>query len=230
MYIVAPMTTGVFCHLRPGVLVSNSHALVSRVTFSGVICVSVEKRVCPGVVAVGGPVVLRDDRGGGTLHQSRDEQQSLVHLLPRLAVRPPLHIWSQKGIPKRCPEPSRDHARQPRVGPSMDRRSVDPHERSIDRDSRQNRYLIANCMTRASATVLVMRPKLALPSVDVRVAEVHAVGQVERLGAQLDSMFVGASAARATARGRCSRRPARAGTRAACRPTLPAYWARRRRC
>ena len=32
-------------------------------TFSGVICVSVEKRVCPGIVAVGLPVVLRDDRG-----------------------------------------------------------------------------------------------------------------------------------------------------------------------
>ena len=44
MYIVVPMTTGVFCHLRPGTFVSNSHALVSRDTFSGVICVSVENR------------------------------------------------------------------------------------------------------------------------------------------------------------------------------------------
>ncbi len=48
MYIVEPMITGVFCHLRPITLVSNSQALVSWVTFSGVICVSVEKRVCPG--------------------------------------------------------------------------------------------------------------------------------------------------------------------------------------
>jgi len=31
------MTTAVFCHFRPGVFVSNSHALVSPVTFSGVI-------------------------------------------------------------------------------------------------------------------------------------------------------------------------------------------------
>ena len=42
------MTTEVFCHFRPGVLVSNSQALVSRVTFCGVIWVSVENRACPG--------------------------------------------------------------------------------------------------------------------------------------------------------------------------------------
>src|SRR5437867_11603839 len=41
------MTTGVFCHLRPDVLVSNSHAFVRRTTFCGVICASVEKRACP---------------------------------------------------------------------------------------------------------------------------------------------------------------------------------------
>ena len=44
MYMMLLMTTAVFCHFRPGVLVSNSQVLVSRVTFCGVICVSVEKR------------------------------------------------------------------------------------------------------------------------------------------------------------------------------------------
>ena len=48
MYMMLLMTTGVFCHFRPGVFVSNSHALVRRVTFCGVICVSVENFVWPG--------------------------------------------------------------------------------------------------------------------------------------------------------------------------------------
>jgi hypothetical protein len=44
MYMMLLTTIGVFCHLRPGVLVSNSHAFFRRPTFCGVICVSVEKR------------------------------------------------------------------------------------------------------------------------------------------------------------------------------------------
>ena len=45
MYMMLLMTTAVFCHFRPGVFVSNSQALVRRMTFCGVICVSVENRV-----------------------------------------------------------------------------------------------------------------------------------------------------------------------------------------
>src|SRR6185295_6848373 len=48
MYMMLLTTIGVFCHLRPGVLVSNSHALVSCETFCGVICERVEKRAWPG--------------------------------------------------------------------------------------------------------------------------------------------------------------------------------------
>ena len=52
-------------------------------------------------------------------------------------------------------------------------------------------YLMANCRTRGSASVLMMRPKLALPSVTFGIAQVRAVGQVERFGAQLDSLLTG---------------------------------------
>src|SRR5215212_2938349 len=48
MYMMLLMTAGVFCHFRPIVLVSNSHARVSRVTFCGVICVRLENFVWPG--------------------------------------------------------------------------------------------------------------------------------------------------------------------------------------